>query len=92
MARATVAEGDGIEPMFGKHFPVKVTMLFQFQAPASAKKRTHPSVKPDIDKLQRAILDALSGVAFADDAQVVRAWADKVYGPVDMVCVTVEEA
>lgn len=38
-----------------------------------------PATKPDIDKLVRAVLDALTGVVFADDAQVVRLYTDKVY-------------
>lgn len=39
-----------------------------------------PAVAPDIDKLTRAVLDALSGVCYADDAQVVSIHAQKVYG------------
>lgn len=33
-------------------------------------KRALPSVKPDVDKLERAVLDGLTGVVFVDDAQV----------------------
>lgn len=36
--------------------------------------------KPDIDKLCRAVLDALTGVVYGDDAQVVRLEATKDYG------------
>lgn len=32
----------------------------------------HPIVKPDLGKLVRAVEDALSGVAYRDDAQIVR--------------------
>lgn len=38
-----------------------------------------PAVKPDLDKLIRAILDGLSKVAIVDDAQVVEIHAAKVY-------------
>ena len=38
-----------------------------------------PIVKPDGDKLMRAVLDALTGVAFRDDAQVVRQALEKLY-------------
>ena len=38
-----------------------------------------PHVKPDIDKLTRAILDALTGIVWHDDAQVVDLSAHKVY-------------
>jgi crossover junction endodeoxyribonuclease RusA len=34
---------------------------------------------PDIDKLGRAVLDALSGVVFGDDCQVARLLVDKRY-------------
>lgn len=41
----------------------------------------HPNRKPDLDKLCRAILDALTEAAVVtDDAQVIRLSARKVYG------------
>lgn len=39
----------------------------------------HPSVKPDLDKLVRSTLDALSGSVFDDDARVVWTTAAKEY-------------
>lgn len=36
--------------------------------------------RPDLDKLVRAVLDALTGVAFADDGQVAVLVAEKHYG------------
>jgi len=36
--------------------------------------------KPDIDKLLRALLDALTGVVYVDDSQVACIWATKEYG------------
>ena len=39
-----------------------------------------PVTRPDLDKLCRAILDALSGVAIVDDSQVVAIVASKEYG------------
>lgn len=61
--------------------PVSVTVLFQLQKPASAK-RDYPTVPPDLDKLQRAIGDALSIDAgyLKDDAQIVEWHASKQYG------------
>jgi crossover junction endodeoxyribonuclease RusA len=38
-----------------------------------------PKVAPDLDKLVRAVLDALTGTAYYDDAQVVMIIAKKVY-------------
>lgn len=37
------------------------------------------ATRPDVDKLTRAVLDALSGVAFVDDAQVASLIACKLY-------------
>lgn len=38
------------------------------------------SHRPDLDKLARAVLDALTGPAFADDGQVAELVARKMYG------------
>jgi Holliday junction resolvase RusA-like endonuclease len=39
----------------------------------------HPAVKPDVDKLTRAVLDGLTGVLYHDDAQVVHTDVRKTY-------------
>lgn len=38
-----------------------------------------PTVKPDVDNVIKAILDALNGVAFADDRQIVQVECEKWY-------------
>jgi Holliday junction resolvase RusA-like endonuclease len=43
-------------------------------------KRLHPTVAPDLDKLIRAALDAMTAVAYLDDGQVTEINAMKVYG------------
>lgn len=43
------------------------------------------TVKPDVDKLARALLDGLKGTAFVDDAQVVSVIATKRYASRDEV-------
>lgn len=72
--------------------PVRVTLGFSFPHTAAhyrtgkgadLLKPSAPAVKatrPDIDKLVRAVLDALTGLAFADDAQVVELLGFKAYG------------
>ncbi|QKO02977.1 RusA-like Holliday junction resolvase [Gordonia phage TZGordon] len=64
------------EPFTG---PVDVRLDFIMPRPKSAPKTKQiPAVKrPDVDKLARAVLDALTGVAFADDSQVVELHARK---------------
>lgn len=38
-----------------------------------------PTVKPDADKLARATLDSLAGIAFDDDSRIVELMVRKVY-------------
>ena len=45
--------------------------------------------KGDIDKHLRSVLDALTGVVFADDCQVAAVEAQKVYGVDSMCCIEV---
>src|SRR5262245_22213868 len=60
-----------------------VSIQFWLPRPGSItqKKRPHPIKKPDLDKLIRAILDALTDASvLGDDAQVVHLVAHKFYG------------
>lgn len=41
--------------------------------------RFHTGKLPDLDKLVRAVLDALTGTVYADDARVVRIVTEKLY-------------
>jgi Holliday junction resolvase RusA-like endonuclease len=59
--------------------PVKITISFFMPRPKTVK-RAYPSVAPDLDKLVRAVLDGLTGVAYEDDGQVVQIHARKLYG------------
>jgi len=60
--------------------PVGLHCVFHLPRPKSRPKRcTHPDVRPDLDKLVRAILDALTSIAFRDDAQVCELSAIKCY-------------
>ncbi len=62
--------------------PVIVAVIFRLPRPASAPRRVvHHLTKPDVDKLARCCLDALTGVVFADDKAVVDLRARKVFAP-----------
>ncbi len=39
----------------------------------------HPTVYPDVDKLARCTLDALTGLAFTDDSRIVSLYVGKQY-------------
>lgn len=58
---------------------VEVNLFFRLRSPR-VKVREQPHVKPDLDKLIRAVLDSLTyAEVFADDAQVTSINASKVY-------------
>jgi Holliday junction resolvase RusA-like endonuclease len=86
MAMAAMSKSNIPEPFAGKHVPVAVVMDFYMARPPSIpKKRSHLVVKPDLDKLIRATSDALSGILYADDAQVVDLSVRKHYGSPERV-------
>lgn len=60
--------------------PICVDVAFYFDRPKSAKKDAIKIQKPDVDKLLRGLLDALTGICFMDDAQVVDVHACKRFG------------
>lgn len=60
--------------------PVLLTLAFLLDRPKSLpKKIVHHTKRPDLDKLVRAATDALTGVLWKDDAQVVSIIATKTY-------------
>jgi len=58
--------------------PVAVDIDARLLRPSSSK-RLWPCVRPDLDNYAKACLDAMNGLCFADDAQVVRLTAQKSY-------------
>jgi Holliday junction resolvase RusA-like endonuclease len=72
--------------------PVEVEITFWIQRPQGHYRTgthsdqlrpsapIHPATKPDVDKLARAILDAITGILITDDSRVIRIAARKVYG------------
>jgi Holliday junction resolvase RusA-like endonuclease len=80
------AYAHGAEPI---STPCMVEMVFKFAIPLSARRKRLPdrvkpgdpyTARPDVDNLSKAILDALNGIAFVDDALVVSITARKEYG------------
>ena len=69
--------------------PVSVAVDFYFDRPKSVK-RAAMTVRPDVDKTLRGVFDALTGIVFKDDAQVVRSTATKQYGSPARAEITIE--
>lgn len=68
--------------------PVQVDLILWFEVPGSWPKWKRdraldgviaPTVKPDVDNVVKAIKDALNGIAWHDDCQVVRLSVVKKY-------------
>jgi crossover junction endodeoxyribonuclease RusA len=61
--------------------PVELEVMFYLERPSSisSNKRAFPIVPPDLDKLMRGVGDALSGVIYDDDAQIIRVLCWKQY-------------
>jgi Holliday junction resolvase RusA-like endonuclease len=90
-ALRALAELNAEQPWAGKHVPVRVWYHFYFRKPLSVpKRRLWPVVKPDWDKIARAATDALTGILYHDDAQVVFGTVIKEYGLPERAEITVE--
>ena len=73
--------------------PISIEAVFYFDRPKSLAKRIWAKLtKPDLDKLQRSLFDALTGICYRDDSQVTRVLAEKVYPGPSRVDVTVRTA
>lgn len=80
--------------------PVAVGLHIDVQIPASWSKAKRdraikaverPTTKPDIDNVTKAIFDAINGVVWNDDVQVVTMHASKRYSETPGVTVIVRE-
>ena len=84
---AIEAKKAGCKPIEGA---IEIKLDFIYQKPKSVK-RDLPTVAPDLDKQIRSVLDALTGVAYVDDGQVVGITATKRYGAIPGVIVSVTD-
>lgn len=80
--------------------PVRLEINAYFKIPkgtskANAKKMFEgeilPTKKPDADNIIKAVADALNGVAYFDDKQIVICRCDKIYEKTDGIYITVKE-
>jgi Holliday junction resolvase RusA-like endonuclease len=92
---AARAEMRGKKPFVG---PIAMDYLAVFAVPKSWSKTRkasalhqdiYPTARPDLDNLAKLAADALNGIVYRDDAQIVTAKLDKIYGPQPKVVITV---
>lgn len=70
---------------------VSVEVMFHMKRAKkpSPAHRDHPIMRPDVDKLARAILDSLTNTVFVDDSQVCKLVTHKRYADIPGVWVEV---
>lgn len=70
---------------------LKATLTFTRTRPRSLPKRVdYPVTRPDLDNMSKKLLDALEGIVYYDDAQVVELAKRKVFGEPPGVAIRVE--
>lgn len=79
-------------------FKVDISARYEVPKSWSKKKRNQalsgiikPKVKPDCDNVIKCVLDALNGVAYYDDTQVIFVSCEKKYAEEGSVLVHIEE-
>lgn len=84
-------------PLLG---PLSVSLTFYRPVQSSISKtererrltnRSKPVVKPDVDNYIKSTLDALNGVLWEDDSQIVKLTAEKRYGEKGKIVITVTQ-
>ena len=79
--------------------PVSVTIKAYLGIPLSSTKKfktaamnmdVYPIKKPDVDNIFKSITDALSGIIYKDDRQIVRSTITKIYSDLPRVEVFVQ--
>ena len=85
---------------FEKGVPLEMRIRAYCKVPQSASKakkadmlsgKVRPIKTPDADNIAKIICDALNGVAYHDDAQIVRIAVEKYYGAAGYVEVALKE-
>jgi len=81
---------------------VNMNIIYAFRRPKSLSKKERNEIdggktvpkttKPDIDNLTKAILDALNGIVWKDDAQVTQINIQKVWSAKDQIEIEIWEA
>ena len=73
---------------------LEVTFIMPFPKSYSKKKRSdldgdYCYTKPDLDNLEKALYDAMNGIIYKDDCQIVEHTVRKIWGEVGMIKVTI---
>ena len=78
--------------LISRDVPLHMVLNVVIAKPSSVpKRRLCPVVKPDLDNIQKTIQDALEGIAYQADQQIVSIRSVKRYGQADSVTVTLQD-
>ena len=69
---------------------VHVGVVFNIKK-AKSSKLERPTKRPDLDNLLKSVLDALNGVAYNDDSQILEIFTEKKFSENDSIEITVNE-
>lgn len=90
-------KANGSTPMEGQ---LLAKIFYGFPIPKSMPKKKipdmlariiRPAVKPDLDNLDKAVMDALNKVAYKDDSQIVAKVSKKHYAEIPSVTVVIAD-
>jgi Holliday junction resolvase RusA-like endonuclease len=76
----------GFKPFDGA---IKVTISIEIARPKSVT-REYPTVKPDLDNYAKALLDALNGLVWHDDAQICWLEVKKTYNIQSLITIEIK--
>ena len=80
--------------------PIRLEIRAYFQMPQSISKKKReemlkgkirPTQKPDVDNIVKIIADALNGLAYLDDKQIISCNVEKYYSDTPRVEINIEE-
>jgi Holliday junction resolvase RusA-like endonuclease len=83
---------------FGEDGYISIMVIAYFRIPLNTSRKTRalmesgvkvPKKKPDVDNILKVVCDALNGIAYQDDAQIVAAYINKKYSDIPRVEVTI---
>lgn len=77
--------------LFLRYFLPRPKSHFKKDGTVRSAAPSRPTTKPDVDKMERIVLDALTGIVYLDDAQVVAVHHSKHYaGEIHGVGIAIE--
>jgi Holliday junction resolvase RusA-like endonuclease len=74
--------------------PIEIVIYFFFQIPKSAKNRKEGEYhvfKPDIDNLEKFVMDAINGLFWNDDCQICKLRSKKIWSQEDKTELLIRE-